>query len=142
MFDETIFLARPSSIDEPDWGPLEAFLPEDLCGGFMWMNACEADGLGCVQAYKHSWTRRYLHLDADAQPYEYLGAGRLRRMRRTDAIEQSITMPFVLFHATDEEKTLLKQAFTRAAELDQQVEPDAQIAPSSPAAAFRRLPAS
>lgn len=119
MFDETIFLARPSSIDEPVWEPLKAFLPIELVGSFMWMNASYVDGLGPIQSYKHDMSRRYLHLDTDALPYEYLSPGRFRRTRRTDAIEQSIDMPFVLFHATREEETLLKQAFERAVELDQ-----------------------
>lgn len=141
MFDETIHPAHPSSRAEPDWAPLEAFLPLELCGSFMWMNACQVPDIGEVQSYKHSFTRRYLHLDAEAQPYEYLGAGRLRRMRRTDAIEQAIDMPFVLFHATEEEKTLMKAAFERAVELDRaNVDVNAQIAPCSPAAAFRWLP--
>ncbi len=141
MFDDTIFLSSAVQYDEPEWAPLEAFLPRDLCGGFMWMNASTVDEVGPVQSYKHSITRRYLHLDADAQPYEYLGAGRLRRMRRTCAIEQSLDMPWVLYHATDEEKALLKDAFQRAAELDlEHADPDHQIAPASPAAAFRRLP--
>lgn len=141
MFDDTLFTAQTVRRDEPDWAPLEAFLPYDLCGGFMWMQADELDGAGEVQAYKHGDTRRYLYLDVDAQPYEYLGGGRYRRMRRTCAIEQVLDMPWVLLHATEAEKALVKTAFEEAVRRDNESrDPDAQIAPASPAAAFRWLP--
>lgn len=107
----------------------------------MWMQTNRLEEVGAVQAYKHGETRMYLYLDADALPYERLGDGRFRRMRRGDAIEMALDTPWVLFHATDEEKEHLKAALRSAWEADGQgVDPDNQIAPCSPAAAFRWLP--
>jgi hypothetical protein len=65
----------------------------------------------------------------------------MRRMRRHDALEQVFTTRWVLEHAADEEKTLLKQAFQAVSEADIGDHPGGlQIAPASPAAAFRQLP--
>jgi hypothetical protein len=141
MFDKTIFRGWTTRHEAPDWEPLKALLPLDLVDGFMWMQADTLDDGAELQAYKHAITRRYLFLDAEARPFEYLGGGRFRRMRRTDALEQSLDMPWVLLHATDAEKALLKEAFTDAVERDsEEADPENQIAPCSPAAAFRWLP--
>ena len=140
MFDETTFRAWTVRHDEPNWDPLEKFLPLQLCGGFMWMQAEKLEGVGELQAYKHSGTRRYLYLDDEARPYEYVG-GRYRRMRRHDAVEQALDMWWVLHWATDEEKDLLKQLVRDFEQMsaDEGAE-GAQIAPASPASPFRQLP--
>lgn len=51
---------------EPDWEPLEKVLPIEWCGGFMFMGY-----IGNIRAYKHGFTRAYLHLDPECRAYFY-----------------------------------------------------------------------
>jgi hypothetical protein len=140
-YDETIVHGRLASIDEPDWDPLERFLPDQLWGGFMWMHALRLEDGRAVQAYKHSATRRYLLLDENADSYENLDHGRFRRMRHSDAIEQVFDSHWLLDAATDADRNALREAFAAAWERGNgDVAAGAHILPSSPACAFRRLP--
>lgn len=58
---------------EPNWEPLEKVIPPEWCGGFMWMQRIQQDGL-TIEMYKHGITRRYLNLDSDGQTYRYKGS--------------------------------------------------------------------
>lgn len=141
MYDDTILIGRISSIDQPDWGPLERFLPLELCGPFMWMHAVKLDDGRELQAYKHSDTRRYLLLDTNADAYENLDHGRFRRMRHSDAIEQVLHTHWVLDHASEKERTALREALAAAWDRGNGDEAaSAHILPSSPACALRTLP--
>ena len=51
--------------DTPNWAPLEAVLPDDQVGMFMWMHTCVYDDGARIEAYKHHITRQYLLLDQD-----------------------------------------------------------------------------
>ncbi len=57
--------------DDPDWGPLEAAIPREWCGGFMWMNRTSFEGT-TIELYKHGITRRYLNLDHDGGAWRYV----------------------------------------------------------------------
>lgn len=141
VYDETIVTGWMSSFDEPDWGPLERFLPLELCGAFMWMNALRLDDGRQLQAYKHSETRRYLLLDENADAYENLDRRRFRRMRHSDAIEEVLHTGWVLNHSGEEERAALRRALAAAWERGNGDEAaGAHILPSSPACAFRVLP--
>ncbi|HET7591077.1 MAG TPA: hypothetical protein VFK14_12965 [Solirubrobacterales bacterium] len=60
---------------EPEWEPLLNVAPDHV-GDFMWMYAVLlADGTR-LQAYKHYWTRDYLHLDDEGRAFIYAGKGR------------------------------------------------------------------
>lgn len=60
---------------EPEWEPLLNVAPDHV-GEFMWMYAVLlADGTR-LQAYKHYWTRDYLHLDDEGRAFIYAGNGR------------------------------------------------------------------
>lgn len=52
--------------DEPNWGPLEALLPRDQWGQWMWMSRLEHEGV-LIEQYKHHETRGYLNLSADGR---------------------------------------------------------------------------
>lgn len=55
---------------EPNWQPLEDTAPHHI-EDFMWMFEVElADGTH-LQAYKHYWTRRYMHLSSDRRAFVY-----------------------------------------------------------------------
>jgi hypothetical protein len=141
VYDEVIVGGRVSSVDEPDWTPLERFLPLELCGPFMWMHSVRLEDGRTINAYKHSGTRRYLLLDPNADAYEGLGRGRFRRMRHSDAIEQVLPAWWVLHGAAEHDRTALKQAFAAAWERgDGDAAAGAHILPSSPACALRWLP--
>ena len=141
MYDEAILRGEIVSIDKPDWRPLEQFVPLALCGGFMWMHRLRLEDGEDVHAYKHSETRRYLLLDANADAWEHLDQGRFRRMRHSDALEQVFDSWWLLEHATDSDKNALRQAFNAARDRgDGDEAANAHILPSSPASGFRSLP--
>jgi hypothetical protein len=62
--------------ETPEWKPLEDVLGYDLCGDFMWMHEVLLDDGRKLQAYKHIYTRRYVHLDADGLALVYHGRER------------------------------------------------------------------
>ncbi len=57
---------------EPNWEPI-LHLARIYVDEFMWMGEIELRGGTRLQAYKHSWTRRYLHLDDESNAYAYRG---------------------------------------------------------------------
>lgn len=71
--------------DDPSWKPLEAALPAEWHGGFMWMNRV-VDGGVVIELYKHGITRRYLNLDADGGAHRWTGSG-YEPMPLAEAIE-------------------------------------------------------
>jgi hypothetical protein len=57
---------------EPDWTALQRLIETEVMGDFMWMDEIAlADGTA-VHAYKHYWTRRYLHLGDDGRAFYYV----------------------------------------------------------------------
>jgi hypothetical protein len=65
--------------ETPNWRPLENLAPDDL-EDFMWMHEVELDGGARLQAYKHYWTRRYLHLDGEGRAFVFLDNGAYRQV--------------------------------------------------------------
>jgi hypothetical protein len=63
---------RMLSAREPEWEPLLNFAPDHV-GEFMWMYAVELTDRTRMQAYKHYWTRDYLHLDNEGRTFIYAG---------------------------------------------------------------------
>lgn len=58
--------------DTPNWDSLQQLLgSDDLCDHFMWMHDVELEDGTVVDAYKHRWTRRYVHLAADGRAFSY-----------------------------------------------------------------------
>lgn len=53
---------------EPVWEPLLG-LARIYVDEFMWMYEVKLDNGKRLQGYKHYWTRRYLHLDEDGEPW-------------------------------------------------------------------------
>ncbi len=60
---------------EPEWEPLLNFAPDHV-GDFMWMGAIQLTDGTRLQAYKHYWTREYLHLDTEGRAFIYAGNDR------------------------------------------------------------------
>jgi hypothetical protein len=65
--------STPSGL-RPDWRPLLELAPDEV-PDFMWMFRDHLEDGAVVEAYKHYWTRQYLHLDADGQAYVFSGGG-------------------------------------------------------------------
>lgn len=66
---------RAVRVDEPEWEPLLNFAPDHI-GDFMLMYAVELTDGTRLQAYKHYWTRDYLHLDDEGRAFIYAGKDR------------------------------------------------------------------
>lgn len=60
---------------KPTWAPLLDLGPDEA-PDFMWMFRVELEDGTVVEAYKHSQTRRYLHLDAAGRAYVSVGRAR------------------------------------------------------------------
>lgn len=58
--------------DGANWEPLLEFAPEEI-DDFMWMFEIELEDGAMVQAYKHWWTRRYVHLDYAGRAFVFTG---------------------------------------------------------------------
>jgi len=72
--------------DTPSWAPLEAAIGSELASWFMWMHELQlADG-SRIHAYKHSVTRRYLHLAADGRAFDDRADGRYGEVHLASAI--------------------------------------------------------
>jgi hypothetical protein len=56
--------------DEPNWEPLLELAPEEI-DDFMWMFEVELEDGAMVQAYKHWWTRGYVHLDFGGRAFVF-----------------------------------------------------------------------
>lgn len=103
--------------DRPNWKPLEVMVGEELAGEFMWMFQVDlADGTA-AHAYKHIWTRRYLHLGEDGRTFAFTSSGGYRTVDPFDLL-------LAVFDGweclTDEQadvgalRTALRQAYRKA----------------------------
>ncbi|HVT00003.1 MAG TPA: hypothetical protein VHE08_05740 [Solirubrobacterales bacterium] len=73
----------------PDWRPLLDFAPDEI-PEFMWMYRVELEDGTAIEAYKHSWTRRYLHLDSQGRAYLFLGHGRWEEVDPGSLLEDAL----------------------------------------------------
>lgn len=86
MSNDTSIAGEMGQGDRPNWEPLEALAGEDLAGEFMWMFQVDlADGTA-VHAYKHIFTRRYLHLGEDGRTFAFTYSGRYRTIDPFDLL--------------------------------------------------------
>ncbi|MBK5218196.1 MAG: hypothetical protein JJE35_00155 [Thermoleophilia bacterium] len=65
--------------EQPVWEPLLG-LARIYVDEFMWMGEIELDNGTPLQAYKHYWTRRYLHLDGEGNAWFYREDGRYEQL--------------------------------------------------------------
>jgi hypothetical protein len=64
---------------QPVWEPLLG-LARIYVDEFMWMGEIELDNGASLHAYKHYWTRRYLHLDTEGNAWFYREDGRYEQL--------------------------------------------------------------
>lgn len=58
-------------VDAPEWEPLLNLAPDHVVD-FMWMGTVQLVDGTRLQAYKHCWTRRYLHLSEDGRAFVFV----------------------------------------------------------------------
>lgn len=80
------------SLREPEWEPLLNLAPDHV-GAFMWMYALQLTDGTRLQAYKHYWTRNYLHLDDEGRAFVYVGNERY----------EEVNPPWLLHQVLEEE---------------------------------------
>lgn len=69
-------------VGEPNWVPLEAVLPPNELGNFMYMGSA-----GQIELYKHRFTRRYLNIGRDAQTFYWYLDGEYVEITREAALD-------------------------------------------------------
>lgn len=62
---------RVLRVDAPEWEPLLNLTPDHV-GDFMWMYTVQLTDGTRIQAYKHYWTRNYLHLSEDGRAFVFV----------------------------------------------------------------------
>jgi hypothetical protein len=62
-------------VDAPEWEPLLNLAPDHVVD-FMWMGTVQLVDGTRLQAYKHSWTRRYLHLSEEGRAFVFVPKAR------------------------------------------------------------------
>jgi len=58
-------------VDAPEWEPLLNLAPDHVVD-FMWMGTVQLTDGTRIQAYKHYWTRDYLHLSEDGRAFVFV----------------------------------------------------------------------
>jgi len=58
-------------VDAPEWEPLLNLAPDHVVD-FMWMGSVQLVDGTRIQAYKHYWTRDYLHLSDDGRAFVFV----------------------------------------------------------------------
>jgi hypothetical protein len=86
------------SADEPEWEPLLNFAPDHVID-FMWMFTVVLTDGTRLQAYKHYWTRDYLHLDNEGRTFLYAGNERY----------EEVNPPWLLTRILGEERYPVRQ---------------------------------
>jgi hypothetical protein len=76
---ELIIEGESSHGDAPEWQPL-LNLASRLIDDFMWMFSVETNDGRTLQAYKHWWTRNYIHLDGTGAAFVYRDDGRYEQV--------------------------------------------------------------
>src|SRR4051794_32773649 len=71
---------RLKQFERPDWDPLIELVGLVPVRSFMWMNEIELEDGTSVHAYKHIWTRHYVHAAGDGRVFEYRRPGRYREV--------------------------------------------------------------
>lgn len=118
MESEDIVAGQYVAERQPDWSGLEALLPIELCGPFMWMGAVILEDGTLLGVYKHAITRRYFHLDASGATFGYRDDAGYCRVRHFNAVEHVFDPLWLLHHATGDEKAAVITALDEAAERD------------------------
>jgi hypothetical protein len=79
MHEGVVLAGEVVNSKDPEWEPLLKLAPE-VIDDFMWMFEAELEDGHRVQAYKHYWTRRYLHLDEIGRAFVYTEDDRYKQV--------------------------------------------------------------
>jgi hypothetical protein len=71
---------------QPNWEPMLELAPEEI-DDFMWMFEVELEDGAMVQAYKHWWTRGYVHLDFGGRAFVFTEDNRYEEVSAEDLLQ-------------------------------------------------------
>ena len=91
MSKARVYRGNVSQGDRPEWGPLLDAVGERLTGDFMWMLEVELTDGTRLQSYKHTVTRRYVHLAADGAAFVFEPPDRYRSASAAAVIRAAVT---------------------------------------------------
>jgi hypothetical protein len=74
-------------VEAPEWEPLLNLAPDHVVD-FMWMGTVQLTDGTRIQAYKHYWTRSYLHLSGDGRAFVFVPKTRY----------EEVNPPWLLMH--------------------------------------------
>jgi hypothetical protein len=72
--------------EQPNWEPILELAPEEI-DDFMWMFEVELEDGAMVQAYKHWWTRGYVHLDFGGRAFVFTEDNRYEEVDGEDLLQ-------------------------------------------------------
>lgn len=101
--------------ESPNWAPLRDLVGEEIVGDFMWMFEVALSDGSRLQAYKHIDTRRYIHLDSDAEAFAYVEPDRYRRVAAADVLTEVFAALPGLYGVTDRQLEASRQVVERLA---------------------------
>lgn len=81
-----LYSGKSYRCDRPEWGPLVDLLGVELAGDFMWMFEVELEDGPRLQAFKHFYTRGYVHLARDGTAFVYEAPDSYRRYPAADVL--------------------------------------------------------
>lgn len=108
------FTASRRQHDVPVWEPLLEVLGERLTEGFMWMHEDQLEDGSSLHAYKHAFTRCYLHLTEDRRAFEWAPCGRYVPQRLDFAIQHAVCNWWVLSGWEEADAKAVREAIIRA----------------------------
>lgn len=122
--------------DDPTWEPLYEAVGPELAGWFMWMAEVRLRDGHAIHIYKHSATRRSLHLDEEQQAWFYGEDGLYRRLDLSWAI-RAVFASWRDLGATPGQLLLVDEAWERALDEEDRIADQAAASKGTP----RRAPA-
>ena len=103
---------RMLPVDVPEWEPLLNVAPDHV-DDFMWMFSVGLKDGTRLQAYKHYWTRGYLHLDNDGRAFVFVGRERYREVAALWLVSQVVrealptdTFEYIVRQNVEDEKPI------------------------------------
>src|SRR6266496_1339412 len=118
MSEEAYIVGGIVQFEEPRWEPLERAVGEELMETFMWMFEVQTTEHRRFQAYKHRYTRRYLHVDHQGNAYDFVsehdGRDRYRQVPLADAIELALRSWWEELDASPDDVADVRGAIERA----------------------------
>lgn len=100
--------------EAPDWRPLARVVGEELLATFMWMHEVVTPLGRSFHAYKHIYTRRYVHVDLEGRAFLHLGGERYLPVDLATVLELALRPWWEELDASAEQVAAARRAIERA----------------------------